>query len=333
MLPPMMRWVSWDGLDEPTRGEGEDRARPPPEGTLLWLDVEGPDAATLALLGRRFGFHPLALEDCAHLDQRPKLEAFDDHTFLVLQSLNVPKLVEEPRLVNMDVVELHAFLGERYLVTVHEGHLDSVEGVWSRVTGTTSPLTKGVDFLYYLLADALVDEAIPLIERVNDELETLQLSVLEQPKKQAYQRILQLRSLLIQMRRILAPQRDMMVLLARRGDARVGERTAYYFRDVHDHVVRLTDAIEAQREHLSATLDAYLSSVSNRTNEVMKYLTVLSAVFLPLSFVVGFFGQNFAKLPGFGSWTESPTLTWLMLSSCLSLPVLMLAWFKYKGWL
>jgi magnesium transporter len=318
MLAAMMRWVSWDGLDEPTRGEGEDRARPPPEGTLLWLDVEGPDAAALALLGQRFGFHPLALEDCAHLDQRPKLEAFDDHTFLVLQSLNVPKLVEEHRLVNMDVVELHAFLGE---------------AVWSRVTGAGSPLTKGVDFLYYLLADALVDEAIPLIESVNDELEALQLSVLERPQKQAYQRIMQLRSLLIQMRRILSPQRDMMVLLARRGDARVGERTAYYFRDVHDHVVRLTDAIEAQREHLSATLDAYLSSVSNRTNEVMKYLTVLSAVFLPLSFLVGFFGQNFTKLPGFGVWTESPTLTWLMLASCLSLPVLMLAWFKFKGWL
>jgi len=329
----MMRWVRWDGTGEPTSGDSLDLVRPPEGNVLLWLDVEAADAATLTLLGERFHFHPLALEDCAHLDQRPKVEAFDDHTFLVLQSLNEPTRGSESRGVRMDVVELHAFLGERYLVTVHETRLASVEQVWARVSAAGSPLTKGVDFLYYLLADALVDEAIPLIERLNDEIEALQLSVLEHPKKQAYHHILQLRSLLIQMRRILGPQRDMMVLLARRGDARVSERTAYYFRDVHDHVARLTDSIEAQREHLSATLEAYLSSVSNRTNEVMKYLTVLSAVFLPLSFVVGFFGQNFDSLPGFANWTQSPTLTWLMIGSCLSLPVVMLGWFKFKGWL
>lgn len=329
----MMRWVRCKGTAAPEVGEGPDAVGRPEEGTLLWLDVHSPTAADLALLGERFGFHPLALEDCAHLDQRPKLEAFDDHTFLVLQSLGEPERHTGTHRIRMDVVELHAFLGQRYLVTVHEGHLASVEAIWARAIASSSPLVKGVDFLYYLLADSLVDEAIPLIEQVNDEIEVLQLAVLEDPKKQAYNHILQLRSLLIQMRRILAPQRDMMVLLARRGDARVSERTAYYFRDVHDHIVRLTDAIEAQREHLSATLEAYLSSVSNRTNEVMKYLTVLSAVFLPLSFVVGFFGQNFARLPGFGNWTESMPLTWIMLASCLSTPVLMLAWFKYKRWL
>lgn len=329
----MIRWIRWSGSGEPTSGDSLDAVRPPDDASLLWLDIEGPDAKTLALLGERFHFHPLALEDCAHLDQRPKIEPFDDHTFLVLQSLHEPQRHSLGRGLRMDVVELHAFLGERYLVTVHEMHLSSVQEVWSRTLGAASPLTKGVDFLYYLLADALVDEAIPLIEQVNDEIEALQLSVLEHPKKQAYQHILQLRSLLIQMRRILAPQRDMMVLLARRGDARVSEKTAYYFRDVHDHVVRLTDAIEAQREHLSATLEAYLSSVSNRTNEVMKYLTVLSAVFLPLSFVVGFFGQNFARLPIFGAWTESAPLTWLMLVSCLGTPAVMLVWFKYKDWL
>lgn len=332
-----MRWVRCKGTTAPEAGDSLESVRPPDEGTLLWLDIEAPSAADLALLGERFGFHPLALEDCAHLDQRPKLEPFDDHTFLVLQSLAEPEAATKGQRLRMDVVELHAFLGERYLVTVHEGRLASVEGVWARAIANGSPLgsplAKGVDFLYYLLADSLVDEAIPLIEQLNDEIEALQLSVLEQPKRRAYHHILQLRALVIQMRRILAPQRDMMVLLARRGDARVSERTAFYFRDVHDHIVRLTDAIEAQREHLGATLEAYLSSVSNRTNEVMKYLTVLSAIFLPLSFIVGFFGQNFTRLPGFGSWTDSPFLTWAMLLGCLCTPVLMLAWFKYKRWL
>jgi magnesium transporter len=135
------------------------------------------------------------------------------------------------------------------------------------------------------------------------------------------------------MRKVLTPQRDMIAMLARRGDARVSDRTALYFRDIFDHLVRLSESIEANRDLLGNSVDAYLSSVSNRTNEVMKYLTVLSAVFLPLSFIVGFFGQNFDDLPGFNGWSHSHFLMYAMMLVCLSVPFVMLWWFKSKGWL
>jgi magnesium transporter len=132
---------------------------------------------------------------------------------------------------------------------------------------------------------------------------------------------------------VLSPQRDAFGLLARRGDPRVGERTALYLRDIYDHLVRINESIEANRDLLGNALDAYLSAVGQRTNEIMKYLTIMSAVFLPLAFVVGFFGQNFVNLPFLKNWVYSDRLMWGMVCTCLALPVGMLAWFRKKRWL
>ncbi len=132
---------------------------------------------------------------------------------------------------------------------------------------------------------------------------------------------------------MLSPQRDVLGLLTRRGDARIGERTAVYLRDVYDHLVRINESIEANRDLLGNALDAYLSAVGQRTNEIMKYLTILSAIFLPLAFVVGFFGQNFDNLPLFDDWVHSDVLMWLMVASCVAVPIGMLAWFKSRNWL
>jgi magnesium transporter len=302
---------------------------PPEKGDRCWIDLTDPTAEELELLRLRFGFHPLALEDCAHLDQRPKLEEFGDHTFLVTQSFGC----SEPQVRNLQLFELHAFLGTDYLVTVHSGRIPAVDKLWARGCAAQSPLERGPDFLYYLLADALVDEGFPILDRISDEIESIENEVLLNPRREAFARIFELKRLLVQMRKVLTPQRDMVAMLARRGDARVSDRTALYFRDIFDHLVRLSESIEANRDLLGNSVDAYLSSVSNRTNEVMKYLTVLSAVFLPLSFIVGFFGQNFEHLPGFSSWAQSHVLTWFMVAACVSVPLLMLGWFKKKGWI
>jgi magnesium transporter len=135
------------------------------------------------------------------------------------------------------------------------------------------------------------------------------------------------------MRKVLSPQRDVLGLLTKRGDSRISERTAVYLRDVYDHLVRINESIEASRDLLGNTLDAYLSAVSQRTNEIMKYLTIMSAVFLPLAFVVGFFGQNFESLPFFRDWKTSDGLMWGMIAVCVAVPATMLAWFKRKNWL
>jgi magnesium transporter len=309
--------------------DGPERAVPPPAGVVRWVDLTSSAPDVLELLRQRFLFHPLAIEDCAHLDQRPKLEEFQDHLFLVTQGL----AHLGPRVKKLEVYELHAFLGERVLVTVHEGKMPTLDKVWERTRMRPSPIERGVDFVYYLLADGLVDLGFPILDCLNDELVEIEDRVLLQPKQRDLNRILELRRHLVLMRKVLAPQRDTMAMLARRGDAHISERTSLYFRDVYDHLARLTESVEANRDLLGNVIEAYMSSVSMRTNEIMKYLTLLSAVFLPLAFVVGFFGQNFENLPGLSNWVSSDALMWVMIAICVGTPVGMVTWFKRQGWI
>jgi magnesium transporter len=312
-----------------TELSGTEHVAPPPTGVVRFIDLSDADASALELLRTQFNFHPLAIEDCAHLDQRPKLEEYRDHLFLVTQGFTCPSV----RVRELVLHELHAFLGERYLVTVHASPVAALELVWKRLVHDTTAFSRGVDFVYYLIADLMVDGHFPLLDRIADELEELEDAVLSNPNKRQLSRIFRLKRHLVAMRKVLSPQRDTMAMLARRGDARVQERTSLYFRDVYDHLSRINESIEANRDLLGNALDAYLSAVSNRTNEIMKALTLLSAVFLPLAFVVGFFGQNFEDLPGFPNWVHSDLLMGLMITLCVGIPIGMYFWFRKKEWL
>lgn len=309
--------------------EGTDHVGPPPDGVLRWVDLRSQDEPQLGLLRERFDFHPLAIEDCAHLDQRPKLEEFRDHVFLVTQGF----ACQGQRVEELELQELHAFLGDRFLVTVHLGDIQPLEQVWRRLAGEPALIARGLDFVYYLIADGIVDDTFPILDLVADELEELEDSVLASPRRRDLQRIFELKHHLVAMRKVLSPQRDVLGLLAKRGDPRVSERTSLYLRDVYDHLVRINESIEANRDLLGNALEAYLSAVGQRTNEIMKALTILSSVFLPLAFVVGFFGQNFEDLPGVDDWVHSDALMWAMIATCAATPLTMLAWFRYKKWL
>lgn len=308
---------------------GSERVDPPPEGSARWIDLTSPDPAALELLRQRFDFHPLTIEDCGHLDQRPKLEEYRDHLFLVTQGFSF----KGDRVEELELQELHAFLGERYLVTVHDTTIAALEKTWLRLSKEPKLLERGLDFTYYFIADGIVDDNFPILDCIADELEELEDSVLSGPDRRDLQRIFELKQHLVAMRKVLSPQRDVLGLLTKRGDTRVSERTSVYLRDVYDHLVRINESIEASRDLLGNTLEAYLSAVSQRTNEIMKYLTIMSAVFLPLAFVVGFFGQNFENLPYFQDWTKSDGLMWGMIAACVAVPATMLLWFKGKGWL
>lgn len=330
----------------------------PPAGVLRWVDVAG-EGESLDRLRSEFAFHPLAVEDCRQFNQRPKLEEYRDHLFLVTQGFSED--VAEPhadekgspadaarkgedteeragqvqgfKLQGLKLHELHAFLGKDYLVTVHADEIPALEEVWKRVTRDSTLLERGVDFIYYLIAARLVEANLPILDNITDELEDLEDRVLSAPSRDDLGRIFDLKRRLVLMRKVLSPQRDTMAMLGRRGDPRVSERTSHYFRDVHDQLVRLNESIEANRDLLGNSLDAYLSAVSNRTNEIMKSLTLLSAVFLPLAFVVGFFGQNFANLPGIRDWPTSDALMHVMLGLCFMTPVLMFTWFRLRRWI
>jgi magnesium transporter len=201
------------------------------------------------------------------------------------------------------------------------------------VTNNPALLERGVDFVYYLIASCLVEANFPLLDHITDELEDIEDGVLSTPVQRDLARIFELERRLVLMRKVLSPQRDTMVSLARRGDPRVSERSSHYFRDVHDQLVRLNESIEANRDLLGNALDAYLSAVSNRTNAIMKSLTLLSAVFLPLAFIVGFFGQDFEDFPGLPRWTERDGLMYAMLAMCLGTPLGMLIWFRSRRWI
>lgn len=291
---------------------------------LKWIDVQEPNEAVLLKLAERFGLHKLAIEDCLHLDQRPKLEEYGTHQFLVLQGFSTPS----DNWADLTMHELHFFIGSEWLITVHdEGH-DAIATTHKRLDADPAgTLGRGVDFVMYLLADALVDRNFPLLDCFNTALEDLEERIFADfPPRSMLQETFQLKRALVLVRRVLSPQRDVVGLLARRGIPQVQEKTTIYFRDVFDHLVRIYEQIDAARDLVGNVVDAYLSQVANRTNDISKQLTIFASIFLPLSFIVGFFGQNFEVLNG-------TAFFWTMLVSMVALPVTMILWFRHKGWL
>lgn len=302
--------------------QGPGRVQPPVAGTSVWIDLVAQDQDAMRDLQERFGFHPLAIEDCLHLDQRPKLEEYGDHLFLVT---HVFSCATDP--AEIDMTEVHFFLGDRTLVTVHAKPVPALDEVWRRVTGEPKLARLGVDFLMHQVIDGMVDSNFPIIDLIGEAVEELEEKVLEHPEPGQLERIFALRRTLTTMRRVLSPERDVFAMLAKRGDPRIGDKTALYFRDVYDHLVRIYESTDAARDLLGSVKDAYISMQANRTNEIMKRLAILSAVFLPLTFVTGFFGQNFSHLP-----FDSDPLMYTMIAACIAIPVGMVVWFYRSGW-
>jgi magnesium transporter len=288
-----------------------------------WIDVLEPTEDVMRQLGERYGLHRLAIEDCLHLDQRPKLEEYPNHQFIVLQGFT--SLADD--VCELTLHEHHFFLGPDWIITVHDLRFPGMESVSQRIRDDPEgTLGRGVDVLLYLLADALVDGNFPILDRFNDELEDLESAVFENPRPAQLQRVFAMKRALVTLRRVLSPQRDVMGLLARRGIPNVSERTVLYFRDVYDHLVRLYEQIDSGRDLLGNVMDGYLSMVANRTNDITKQLTIFSTIFLPLSFITGFFGQNFDFL-------SHRSFFWLMLLLVFGLPLGLMFWFRSKRWL
>lgn len=288
-----------------------------------WIDVLEPTEEVLQKLAERFGLHKLAIEDCLHLDQRPKLEEYGDHQFLVLQSFATPT----EKWADLEMHEMHFFIGATWLISVHAKSHMAVEQTHKRLEAdAANTIGRGVDFVMYLLADALVDRNFPLLDCFNEALEDLEERIFAAyPSKSMLQETFDLKRALVLVRRVLSPQRDIVGLLARRGVPQVQERTAIYFRDVFDHLVRIYEQLEAARDLVGNVVEAYLSQVANRTNDVTKQLTIFASIFMPLSFIVGFFGQNFDILGGMVNFE-------IMLAAISLLPLAMVLWFRHKEW-
>jgi len=290
-------------------------------GAMRWIDL-APTPENLAWLGATFHFHPLALEDCAHEDQRVKFDQYPDHLFVVIHRLS-----PSPDDTEIVASELHAFLTADVLVTVHSAPIGEVDQIMARCAREPELFGRGPDFALYLLHDAVTDVHFSLADTLTEEVETIAAEVLShEAGPDVAERIALTRRQHAVLRRRLSPQREVYAALARPGQPLVREQTAIYFRDVADHLVRLTEEIDMGRDLLASSMDAYLSQTNNRLSHVTTRLTLIATIFLPLNFVAGFFGMNLEIFP--------PQVSVLMVfASMVAMPVGMWVFFKRKRWI
>ena len=261
-------------------------------GTLLWVDVIDPPADELRLIGEEFGFHHLALEDAVKQHQRPKIEVYDDFVFIVFYGMELDE-AGRPR-----TREIAMFAGKNYLVTVHGGILAVVSDTARRWREhETWQDSRSVGMLVYTVLDAIVDDYFPVIDAVSDTIEDIEAAIFERFDRGVQRNIFALRKDLVGVRRVLGHERDVMNVLLR-GDSPVFDGgVAVYFRDVYDHILRVTDAVDSSRELLASALDAFLSMSSNHLNEIVKRLTSSSIILMTVTLVAGIYGMNFAHMP------------------------------------
>ena len=295
----------------------------PPKTGAIWLNVDGlGDAETLQKIAQIFGLHPLAMEDVVNLNQRPKLDDYEGHHFIVV------RMPEENDGFRTEQVAM--FLGERFVVTFQEHQGDVFDPVRTRLKNPQSAIRgRGAGYLAYALIDSVTDAYFPLLEALGDRLELLEDDVVMRPSSEQVKTIHTLKHQLMMVRGAVWPMRDLLSSLVRDDGGHFTEATVPYLRDCQDHTFQLMDVIETYREIASGLVDLHLSSQANSTNEVMRVLTLIATIFIPLTFVVGVYGMNFADMPELQWRWGYPAVMIGMAVMAVALAV----WFKRKGWL
>jgi magnesium transporter len=291
-------------------------------GGFFWLDLDQPTEEDFRILRDVFKFHPLAIEDSEHFDQRAKLDDYDDFVFVVVYGA----APDDDRLV-----EVHCFYSERFLITVHRDDCPAFAEIRRRYRHRENKIEQP-SLLLYRVVDGLVDSFFPALAAFDDRIDELEDAIFLRADDEQLQEIFRMKRLLVGMRKAVSPQRDTFARLmggiaALPGLAEEDER---YFRDIYDHLIRISDLVDSYRDLLSGAMDVYLSTVSNRLNSVMKQLTIIATVFLPLSWLTGFFGQNFGfMVEHIGRWQ---TFVGLGVGSELLVLAALLLFFRRRGW-
>jgi len=299
------------------------------EAGLLWVDFEAsPLQEDEPILLESFQFHPLAVDDALRETHVPKVDDWGKYLYIVLQSMEFSQ-PEDPVLESL---ELDVFLGKNFLVTHHDQKLEPVEHLWTAVQQDERHLSSGPDHLLYRLVDELATGYMQLVEKLDEAIDTLEDNIFNHPEPHILEKIFALKRMTLHFQRVISPEREVLNKLARDDYSMVDEQARVYYRDVYDHLVRLHDLSENLRDLSSGALDTYLSVINNRTNDIMKTLTIITAFFMPLSFVTGFFGMNFfAADPPFTEWVSRPVFV-LMLLLMVIAPLAMYFWMRQQGW-
>lgn len=293
----------------------------------VWVDFAGDaDAISEPILRDEFGFHPLAVDDALRESHVPKLDDWGSYLYVVLHA---PHLNAD---WTLDTLELDVFLGEHYLVTHHDTPVPAVERVYELIQRDRRLRQRGAVYLMYLIVDELMSQTMPLFDTIEEEVEALEDTLFTHTAPDALERLFKLKRMLLALRRMLMPEREVLNRLARGDVLLIDTEGRYLFRDIYDHLVRLNDLNENLRDLIGSALDTYLSVVNNRMNEAMKTLAIITTVFMPSSFLAGFFGMNFFAPEGARLRVFGASELWLVIAAMLSAVLAMGLWIRRRGW-
>jgi magnesium transporter len=297
---------------------------------LLWVDFEEtPSETDEPILRKVFGFHPLAVDDALQETHVPKLDDWVKYLYIVIQAIT---FIRED--CSLDTLELDVFLGKNYIVTHHDLPIPAVTRVWQACQRDERYLNMDADHLLYKLIDESVVDYMITVEDIDEEIERVENEIFDKPSPEIVQRLFALKRATLHLRRALSPLREVLNKLARDNFTVVDAEDRIYFRDIYDHLVRLHDISESLRDLVGGALDTYLSVINNRMNDIMRTLTVITTLFMPISFIAGFFGMNFFQPVSapLANWTRILPFIFSSMIMIL-LPAGMLIWIRRRGWM
>lgn len=290
---------------------------------LIWIDLDTTCPPHVAMLEHVCNFHPLTIEDTLNPNSRVKLDEFPDYLFMVIRGVRFYESTEDP--YDLETFNLYFYLGKRFLVTAHAGPSAAVDAVADRIDRNPELLSRGVDRIAHSVMDAAIDAYFPLLDQLDEFVDSLEQRVFENFEQDALRDIFAVKRTVLSLRRHLAPQREVFNALANRPTPLLSPESQVYFRDVHDHVLRINDSLETYRDLLSSTMDSYLTQVSNRLGTATKGLSIFATVTLPFVIVSGMWGMNFQHIP----LSSHPHGFWILLGLQLAIGVVLLGGLRF----
>ena len=293
--------------------------------SVTWIDIQGlGDAMILQRVAEIFHIHPLAMEDIVNVPQRPKAELYDEQQLIICRSVSMPGVLQ------LKMEQVSVVLGPNYVITFQQRHSELLNVVRFRLRRENARLRRsGADYLAYAIIDTVMDECYPILESLGDQIEQLEDLVLEKPHPALLRRLNSIKNQLVNLRRSIWPQREALYSLVHDENDLIGDKVRMFLRDTHDHCVQTSEVVEMYREMVTGLFNTYLSSIGHRSNEVMKTLTIMASVFIPLTFIAGVYGMNFEHMPELQiSWAYP--LVWLTMLGTVGA---MLLYFHRKGWI
>jgi magnesium transporter len=315
---PRTLFVAPDGRIRRDLSPGEINAAIAQGGGNLWLDLDSTNRAHVAILEHVCKFHPLTIEDVLNPNSRVKLDEYKDYLFMIIRGVRFYQATDDP--YDLETFNLNFYIGKHFLVTVHGGQSAAVEVVEEKMDRSPELLQRGVDRIAHAVMDAAIDAYFPLLDQIDEFVDSLEQRVFERFEQGSIRDIFAVKRTVLSLRRHLAPQRDIFNALANRPTPVLSPESQLYFRDIHDHVLRINDSLDTYRDLLSSTLDSYLTQVSNRLGIATKGLSVIATVTLPFVIVSGMWGMNFQHIP----MSDHPYGFWILLGVQMAIGLVLL---------